>query len=123
MASQLDFKVLDRSSFVRLDYNFQDAYKAGPTFGGNAYNPYTLNKPSNEVLNLRAGMTFDKIDLSIFANNLANSHDPVGNAGNGITQCTAAGGEGCTVFTGYTPIVAQPVQRPRTLGVQASYKF
>ena len=121
--TQYDFQVMERPSYLRLDYNYQGSYQSGGTFGTNAYNPFVLRKPVNDVLNLRVGMTIDKFDVNVFATNLTDAHDPIGNAGNGITQCTAAGGESCTAFTGYTPIVTQPVQRPRTIGLQAQYKF
>jgi hypothetical protein len=85
---------------------------------------FTLKADSQDLMNARVGVRFGQVDLNIFANNLLNSRDKIGNAGNGKGACNAAtGGPNCTVYTTFSPFVNQTYQKPRTLGAQATYRF
>jgi outer membrane receptor protein involved in Fe transport len=110
--------------YARLDYQWQSDYLNGTSYGTANYNVFTLKADSQDLMNARVGVRFGQVDLNVFANNLLNSRDRIGNAGNGKGACNAAtGGPNCTVYTTFTPFVNQSYQKPRTLGAQATYRF
>src|SRR5690606_39063920 len=118
------FEVAEHQSYLRLDYQFQGKYKVGSGFGTGNYNPFTSVVPATGVFNLRSGIELDALEFNLFVNNLFNSRDRLGNAGNGRTGCNVAtGGVNCDVYSFYNPFVAQQYQRPRSTGVQANYDF
>jgi len=123
-SAQYGFEVLRRDAYLRVDYQYQGKYLNGPSFGAANYNPFTRQVGSQDLINLRAGVNLGRWDLNAFVNNVANSQDKMGNAGNGIGACNATtGGAGCTVYGTFQPFVAQAYQRPRAMGVQANYRF
>jgi len=63
-------------------------------------------------------------EVNAFVQNLLNSRDYVGSSGlaDGRVTCSAASGD-CSTYTAYNPFVTQTFQRPRTVGVQANYRF
>jgi outer membrane receptor protein involved in Fe transport len=114
--------------YVRADDQWQSTYVNGPSYGVSQYNPYTRYVPSQNTLNARAGVRLESWDLNVFALNLLDSRDKLGNAGNGIGACAspsaaAPGGPGCAVYSTWTPFVQQIYQRPRVVGIQANYRF
>ena len=121
--AQYDFEVMSHNLYVRGDYQYQGPYLQGVSFGAANYNPFTRQVKAQDLFNLRAGVAFDRFDVNVFANNVTNSRDRIGNAGNGIGACSAAGGAGCTAYGTFQPFVAQQFQRPRSIGVQANYRF
>ncbi len=122
-AAQYEFSLFEKRSFVRLDYVWTGHQMNGPSFGTGNYNPYTRNVSATTMMNFRAGMRFEDWDLSLYAKNLTDSQQAVGNAGNGIAACQATGGSTCTVYNNYNPFVAQGYQRPREIGIQGNMKF
>jgi outer membrane receptor protein involved in Fe transport len=122
--ARVDFDVLSRKSYARLDYLYTGSYEQGPTFGTGNYNPFTRNVGAIGQLNARLGVQIDQWDVNLFASNLLNSRDAVGNSGNGRGGCNAAtGGTGCTVYSLFNPFVQQTYQKPRVVGLQANYRF
>jgi outer membrane receptor protein involved in Fe transport len=121
--AQYDFEVMSHNLYVRGDYQYQGPYLQGVSFGAANFNPFTRQVKAQDLFNLRAGVAFDRFDVNVFANNVTNSRDKIGNAGNGIGACTAAGGASCTAYGTFQPFVAQQFQRPRSIGVQANYRF
>ena len=110
--------------YLRLDYQWQDAYVSGGSYGTSNFNPFTRQAPAQSQLNLRVGLRRQNAELNVFVNNLTNNRAMIGNAGNGKTTCNATtGGPDCTVYTNWTPFVSPSYQRPRTIGVQANYSF
>jgi len=119
-----DFQLGAMPGYVRADYQYQGKYVNGSGYGTGNYNPFSQDVGATDVVNLRAGMTVGSVDVNVFANNVLDSRDKLGNAGNGQTGCNAAtGGVGCTAYSLFQPFVAQSYQRPRTVGVQANYRF
>jgi outer membrane receptor protein involved in Fe transport len=118
-------------AYVRADDQWQGAYANGPSFGVSQYNPYTRYVGAQNILNARAGLRLDSWDVNLFALNLLDSRQKVGNAGNGIGACSApnlatgsqGGGPGCATHATWTPFVQQVYQRPRVVGIQANYRF
>jgi iron complex outermembrane receptor protein len=127
--AQYDFMAFGKyDMYIRGDDQWQGAYVNGPSYGVSTYNPYTRYVSAQNLLNARVGMRLNTWDVNLFALNLLDSRNAVGNAGNGIGACaspTAAtpGGAGCTTYTTWTPFVNQSYQRPRVVGLQANYKF
>ncbi len=62
------------------------------------------------------------LEVNVFANNLLDGKDKIGNAGIGISGCRALN-RTCSTFTQFTPFVNQNYQRPREIGVQVNYRF
>lgn len=128
VGARFDFDVGNLRSYIRADYQFQGEYTDGPSFGTGNYNPFTRYKDATDQVNVRAGVNLGAVEVNVFANNLLDSRDEVStgptSGGNGQTGCNAAlGGEGCTVYTLFSPFVQQQYQRPRSVGVQANYRF
>jgi outer membrane receptor protein involved in Fe transport len=109
-------------SYLQLDYQWQSGYVQPGSFGVAAYSPFTLRVAGTDVVNARLGFRFDKVDLNVFANNLLDGNDKIGNAGIGKTQCNALD-RSCTAYNNFNPFVNQLYQRPREIGVQANYRF
>ena len=56
----------------------------------------------------------------------SSSLSPMGSAAketNEATRTTAANNQGCATYSLFNPFVSQAYQRPRTVGVQANYRF
>ena len=127
--AEYDFTALGKyDMYVRGDDQWQGTYVNGPSYGVSAYNPNTRYVAAQNLLNARLGLRLNTWDLNLFAINLLDSRNPVGNAGNGIGTCNAPtaavpGGPGCNAYVTWTPFVQQVYQRPRVVGVQANYKF
>ncbi|EZP71123.1 TonB-dependent receptor precursor [Sphingomonas paucimobilis] len=108
--AQYRFDLMGQQAYIRGDYQYLSALK-GETVNLNPLNGTAdLTIPAQQEVNnlsLRAGLSFDGFDLSVFANNvtngsatLARSHDP-----------------GTTLF------FRRVTQRPRTLGVTATFRY
>ncbi len=82
------------------------------SFGVASYSPYTLSVAGTDVVNARIGARFNRVDINVFANNLLDGEDKIGNAGVGITQCNAAD-RSCRAYNNFNPFVNQIYQRPR----------
>ncbi len=98
------------NGYLRLDYQWQSDYKNGFSYGTSSFNPFTYHADSQDLLNARLGVRFDQVDVNVFANNLLNSHDRLGNAGIGRTACSNAAATRtpqCTTYTNYNPFVSQ----------------
>jgi outer membrane receptor protein involved in Fe transport len=122
--ARFEFAAFDHKAYVRADYIYQGSYLRGVSYGAANYNPYTRNVDATDQVNARLGVNLDGWDVNLYANNLLNGNDKVGNSGNGKSACNAAtGGVGCTVYGTYSPFVTQSYQKPRTIGLQANYKF
>lgn len=91
----------DIEGIFRIDY--QHAGRGQITV--RTYVPPLLNeRPKRDLVNVRAGIAFDEIELSVFANNLFNEDAPI--------------------LIGPYGIVAENIeQRPRTIGISASSRF
>jgi iron complex outermembrane receptor protein len=127
--AQYNFSVMGKyDAYIRGDDQWQSAYTNGPSYGVSQYNPFTRFIGAQNIMNARLGMQMNAWDFSLFALNLLDSRDKVGNAGNGKGACatpTAAtpGTPACTTYATWSPFVNQAYQRPRVVGVTANYKF
>jgi outer membrane receptor protein involved in Fe transport len=123
LQAQYNFKLMDKyDAYVRGDYTYTPQYAASE-FGQTGYSPDSAYRSKTEVVNLRAGIAYNQVDLSLFVNNLTNSRDPLGAISGGRSGCSASTGDACTIFTQYTPLRNYTTFRPREIGVQANYRF
>jgi outer membrane receptor protein involved in Fe transport len=77
LGAQYNFRLYDRPGFVRADWAYTSHLNSPtPIQDPNAlsYDPYLVNNPATNIVSLRAGMTFDRLDVAVYANNLLNSH-------------------------------------------------
>jgi iron complex outermembrane receptor protein len=120
-------------SYLRLDYTYQIAYNSGPTFGSSGYgsNYFAAHSPSQDQVNLRAGLRWDSgLDVNVFVFNLLDHEKllvaPLSPGGGGISDgrgsCSASS-INCSSYLSYNPFVGQLHQAPRRFGVQFNYKF
>jgi iron complex outermembrane receptor protein len=110
-AIRYEFGILDsKRAYVRAEDIFHSRNN-GPFTSYNpqatSYFPTIPPNPSANVLNLRAGVLWADLDVSIFANNVLNSHPALSRYADNPTT---------NLFTDLT-------LRPRTVGVTASYRF
>jgi iron complex outermembrane receptor protein len=112
LAAQYNFHVMDNDAFFRVDYEYnsrrtglipaEDAH-IDPTFQDFALVP----DPATNLVSIRAGLTFNKIDLALYVENLLDSHPRLGlnhqDSGTALFEATTF--------------------RPRTIGLSATYKY
>jgi len=111
--------------FVRLDWNFQNAYRSGATFGttGWSANYFARNNPAREIFNLRAGLRMENgVDVNFFVNNLLDNDKQTAGFSDGRGSCTASSPT-CATFGTFSPFVAQTFLTPRVFGVQMNYRY
>jgi outer membrane receptor protein involved in Fe transport len=107
---QYDFRALDNPGYFRLDYTYTGKYMRSSGPGTTAFNALTTNGQTTQIWNARLGYTFRKVDWSLFVQNLTNSQTFISESG-GATVTSDSGRVNGTSF------------RPRTIGVQANYRF
>jgi outer membrane receptor protein involved in Fe transport len=118
-------------TYLQFDYQWSSAYHQPGSFGVASWNPYILNVGAVDNVSGRLGVRLANWDLNVFANNLLDRNEKLGNAGIGITQCIAtnlacsatSGAGGAPGFNNFNPFVNQLYTRPREVGVQANYRF
>ncbi len=71
-----------------------------------SYNPLDRAEPETTVVNARLGVIHNEVDLSLFANNLLNHHEPLGRS-----------------FTRRTVLFTESYMRPRTIGISALVRY
>ncbi|HEY4030074.1 MAG TPA: TonB-dependent receptor [Caulobacteraceae bacterium] len=108
--------------YLRVDYQWQSGYTQPGSFGVASYSRYVLHVGANDVVNTRLGIRYRAWDFNVFANNLLDWSEKVGNAGIGVTQCSARD-PSCALFGNFNPFVNQLYQRPREIGMQVNYRF
>ncbi len=118
-----DFTLRGIPTFVRVDDNFAGSFLQGSSFGALNYAPFSRQVGATNVVNFRGGMTFGKWEVDGYVNNLMASRQQIGNAGNGQSSCTAAGGVACTAYGSFNPYLQVIYQKPRTIGLQGTYRF
>jgi iron complex outermembrane receptor protein len=110
VGGQYDFTLLNNDGFIRAD----DEYTSRRTHPIPAEDPQTayfdpglVPDPATNQLSLRAGMTFDKFDLALYAENLLDAHPQLDLQHQDST----------------TALYEATTLRPLTVGLAANYKF
>lgn len=107
LTGQYDFVLPGgQDAYARADYTFSSK---APLDNPNvySYDPMLTNVPVINQVNLRMGVKLDGLDLSVFANNLTNSHPKLGRYHH---------------FYG-SPLTTNATLRPRTVGVTGTYRY
>ena len=107
---QYDFHLWDLPGYVRADYNYTGKYQRGPGPGTSAYNAYTYSGAAYDVWNMRAGITVRKVEWALFVQNLTNAKPFVSYTGGTNTTTDSLRNTASSI-------------RPRSIGVQANYRF
>ncbi|HTI66042.1 MAG TPA: TonB-dependent receptor [Caulobacteraceae bacterium] len=119
---QYDFGVGAYTAYVRGDWQFQSKFLNGNGPGVGNYAPDTRNVPHAQVVNLRTGITLKNFDVNAYVNNVFNSTDALSLSG-GRGGCTPNTDAACGTFSTYNPFFGVTTYRPRTIGVQANYRY
>ncbi len=101
---------LGRPSYLRLDYQHLGADgRRSPTQNPLtvSYDPAIPNPSAANQLGLRAGIHFERVELTLFAENVTGAHPRLARVHDARNS----------------PLFAQTTFRPRTLGVNANYTF
>ena len=94
------------TAYGRADYSFQSkGYTPNPNAFG--YDPGLPALPASGSLSLRAGVRFEKVDVSAFVNNALNSHTALSRSDDGVGS----------------RLYYRETYRPRTFGVTALYRY
>jgi len=116
LSAQYSFQVFgDREGYIRADYQYQARQNSltaqtDPANGGyQAWNVFLL--PSTSQLQVRSGVRWNGLDVSLFCNNLTNSHPVLSQTPSIRSVPTELLQYQYTTF------------RPRTYGVTASFRF
>ena len=110
LGAQYSFKIADQDAFVRADYEYQSRRNTPvPNEDPNTafYDQGLVPDPATNQVSARAGLTFGKWDVAVFANNLLNAHPQLG-----LTHQDS----GTTLYEATT-------LRPRTIGLAASVHY
>ncbi|CAN5302911.1 TonB-dependent receptor [soil metagenome] len=76
--AQYNYELFTRPTYTRVDYEYRGGLKLTPTINtaNSGYDSHNLVPPSYSFITLRSGMKFadDKVDVSLFVQNLTNTH-------------------------------------------------
>jgi outer membrane receptor protein involved in Fe transport len=101
------FRMASRDAYVRVDYTHTSKDDAPLEVTSPIVNPDIPRPPATGNLDLRAGLRFDNVEVSVFADNLTNEHPRLAR----YEDTPPA-----NFFRGST-------FRPRTIGITGSYRF
>ncbi|MGA8708245.1 MAG: TonB-dependent receptor [Steroidobacteraceae bacterium] len=124
---QYKFTALDHPSYVRLDYEWSSGEKWLPAsrdsrtgqYDAGAANLPSLTLPlfSQHILSMRAGTQINHMQLSVFADNLTNSHQLINSNHEVMTNDPNTG------VPLASPLYRNISYRPLTFGITAVFKF
>ena len=110
MGLQYDFNVMEKSTYLRADWQHQDPQYRSYGPGAATYTSDTYKSTVNNEVNMRLGATLNSsTDASLYMNNVANSTDELYRYG---------GHSG----TKYNPLFFATTFRPREIGVTITYR-
>jgi outer membrane receptor protein involved in Fe transport len=111
LGAQYNFTINDHEGFLRADYEYNShRNKPIPTedpANVDFFDSGLVPNPATSQVSARAGLTVNKWELALFAENLLNSHP----------QLDLQHEDGTTALYEATTF------RPRTIGISASYKY
>jgi outer membrane receptor protein involved in Fe transport len=110
LGAQYNTNVWDHDAFVRFEYEYTGAETGmTPERDSNTtlYDGGLVPEPTINLFNLRAGATFGNTNVTLFAENLFNAHPQ----------------ENLNHQDSNTLLFEAETQRPRTIGISASYRY
>jgi iron complex outermembrane receptor protein len=110
LAGQYDFAVLERESFVRLEYRYaskNDRFLPINNPVTTTYDATIPKAPATTYMTARAGMNFDKFDAAVFIDNLLDSSKLLTRSRSSRTW----------------PVYQNSTWRPRTIVFALSYRY
>ncbi len=112
LGAQYNFQVMDLPALVRLDYEFSSKRthpipNEDPGIDPTFYDPGLVPDPPTHEVSARAGVTINRWDLAVYAENLLNAHPRLG----------------LTHQDQYTLLYEAQTLRPLTVGVAASFRY
>lgn len=122
LGARWDFVVLEHNLYARADYEFTGPYLRGFGAGVNSYAPDVIQAGDTRIVNARLGTVMGSWDVNLYVNNLFDSRDLLTEVG-GRTGCAVATGAACTTFSNNDPLYMGSTFTPRTVGVQAAYRY
>jgi iron complex outermembrane recepter protein len=112
--SQYTFPILGLNGYARFDYQYgaQQTDKVPNQDPLNSsYAKYYASVPVQSNMSVRSGVRWQRFDVSLFAQNLFNTHPT-------LTQYEDVG-----TPTGGSPLLYDYTWRPRTIGITATYRY
>jgi iron complex outermembrane recepter protein len=110
VGAQYDFTFFDHPGFVRADYEF-NSRRTTPIPDEDPRTAFfdsgLVPDPATNLVSARAGITFDKWDFAVFADNLFNAHPQLN----------------LQHQDQFTTLFEAQTFRPRTIGMSANFKF
>jgi iron complex outermembrane receptor protein len=107
---QYDWHTFSLPTYARFDYSYSGNYARGTSIGTTSYSaatsPNTINGNPTHLINARAGVYWKSLEIAGYVRNLGNSQEWLN-----LSQ-----GSGSYFYQGTRPT-------PRTVGVQANYRF
>ena len=104
-----DFEVAGRNAYARFNYEYSSRQRDTPVQNPltDQYDPRLPVIPATSLVRVRAGMTFDGVDVSVFCDNLLDAHPR-------LTRSHSDKD---------TDLFTQTTFRPRTVGMTATYRY
>jgi outer membrane receptor protein involved in Fe transport len=110
VGAQYNFDLFTKPAFIRADYEFRSRRTtpiAAEDPATTYYDPGLVPDPETHLVNLRAGVTLDNLDVAVFANNVFNAHPQLG-----LTHQDSS-----------TLLYEAQTFRPLTVGVSVNFKY
>lgn len=110
----------DWRAYLRADFQYASAYKRTTGPGTVAYAPDQYNAEATNYLSGRIGAIRGPLELSVFMDNVLNSRDTISQITGGRGTCRNTA---CTSYAINEPIYIGQTFRPRTIGMQAAFRY
>lgn len=107
-------------AYVRGDFQYASSYKRTTGPGSVAYAPEQYNAEATYFSSARVGLIHGPLELSLFVDNLLNSHDTLSQITGGRGTCRNTA---CSSFAINEPVYIGQTFRPRTIGMQAAFRY
>ncbi|PZU07259.1 TonB-dependent receptor [Sphingomonas sp.] len=107
-------------AYIRGDFQYASAYNRTTGPGTVAYAPEQYRAEATHYTSARIGAIQGPLELSLFVDNLLNSRDTLSQITGGRGTCRNTA---CTTYAINEPIYIGQTFRPRTIGLQAAYRY
>lgn len=121
VSGEYRFDVGSLGAYMRADYQHSSGYQRSFGPGTSSYAPDTYMAEATNFMTARVGVRRDGWEFSIFADNLLNSKDVLGEYG-GRTGCAVATGAACTSYSRSVQPYQYATFRPRTIGATVTFR-